>query len=95
MVLLGSKQGGTLKLVNPKHKDWTSIKLLTLLVSFTLPRCQVILQWKQTKEKLGNALSAWTCIWLGTFRYNSTRGQFNNEGEGELYEIKRSSDKRK
>ena len=56
-----SKQGGTLKLVNPKHEDWASIQLLTLQVLnflFTLPRCQVIFQWKQTKEKLKNALSA-------------------------------------
>ena len=33
------------------------------------------------------------CIWLGTFRYNCTRGQLNNEGGGELNEIKRSPDK--
>ena len=60
-VVLVSKQRGTLKLVNPKHKDWASIQLLTLQVLnflFTLPRCQVIFQWKQTKEKLKNALSA-------------------------------------
>ena len=34
-----------------------------------------------------------TCIWLGTFRYNCTQGQLNNEGGGELNEIKRSPDK--
>ena len=28
-------------------------------------------------------------IWLGTFRYNCTRGELNNEGGGELHEIKR------
>ena len=59
MVVSGSKQGGTLKLVNPKHKDWAWIQLLTLSVLtflFTLPRCQVIFQRKQTKEKLGNVL---------------------------------------
>ena len=45
----------------PKHEDWASIKLLTLsdlTFLFTLPRCQVIFQWKQAKEKLGNTLSA-------------------------------------
>ena len=45
-----------LKLVNPENDDWASIQLLTLslLTLFTLPICQVIFQWKQTKEKLGN-----------------------------------------
>ena len=33
-----------------------------------------------------------TYMWLGTFRYNSTRGQLNNEEGGELHEIKRSRD---
>ena len=55
VAFLGSKQGGTLKLVNPKHEDWASI-------FFTLPRCQVIFQWKQTKEKLENALAL---VWVG------------------------------
>ena len=48
-VFLGSKQGGALKLVNPKHEDWASIQLLTLSLLtflFTLTECQVILQWK-------------------------------------------------
>ena len=61
-VVLGSKQGGTLKLVNPKHENWASIQLLSLSVLtflFSLPSCQVIFQWKQTNEKLGNALKAW------------------------------------
>ena len=47
--------------MNPKHEDWASIQLLTLQVLnflFTLLRCQVIFQWKQTKEKFKNALSA-------------------------------------
>ena len=52
-VVLGNKQGGTLKLVNPKQEDWA------LNFLFTPPRRQVISQWKQTKEKLGNVLSAW------------------------------------
>ena len=30
--VLGSKHGETLKLVNPKHEEWASIHLLTLLV---------------------------------------------------------------
>ena len=47
-LVLGRKQGGTLKLVNHKHEDWASIQLLTLPVLN-----------KQTKEKLENALSAW------------------------------------
>ena len=36
-------------------------------------------------------------IWLGTFRYNCTRCQLNNEGGGggELHEIKWSRDKTK
>ena len=59
-----------------------------------MPRCQVIFQWKQTKEELRNAFSVWKKIyWLGTFRYNCTRGQLNNEEGGELLEIKRSRDK--
>ena len=32
-------------------------------------------------------------IWLGTFRYNSSQGQLNNEGRGELHEIEQSRDK--
>ena len=50
-----------MKLVSSKHEDWASIQLLTLSVLiflFTLPRCQVIFQWEQTKEKLGNP----TCV---------------------------------
>ena len=30
---------------------------------------------------------------LGTFRHNCTQGQLNNEGGGELHEIKQSQDK--
>ena len=62
-VVLGSEQGGTFKLVNTKHKDWASMQLLPLSVFtflFTLPRCQVILSWKQTNQKrLVNTSSAW------------------------------------
>ena len=36
-----------------------------------------------------------TYIWLGTFRYNCTEGQLNNEGGGELHETKQSQDKTK
>ena len=32
-------------------------------------------------------------VWLGTFRYDCTRGQLNNEGGGELHKIKQSRDK--
>ena len=75
---------------------------------FTLPRCQVIFQWKQTKEKLGIAkcvkisakyIQQWRInhfniyIWLETFRYYCTWGQLNNEEGGELHEIKQSWDK--
>ena len=62
---------GTLKLGNPKQEDWASIQLLTLSVLFflvTLPRCQVIFQWKQTKEKLGNAL---TLSWRRPLSYRN------------------------
>ena len=75
MAVSESKQGGTLKLVNPKHKDGVSIQLLTLSILaflFILPRYQVVLQWKQTKEKLGNALK---CV---------------KEERVELHEIKRN-----
>ena len=61
-VILGSKKRGMLKLVNPKHENWASIQLLTLSLLtflFTLPRFKVIFHWKQTREKLGNAWSAW------------------------------------
>ena len=34
-----------------------------------------------------------TYIWLGTFRYNCTRGQLNNKGGEELHEINQSQDK--
>ena len=54
-VVLASKQGGTSKLANPKHEERASIPLLTLSV-LTFLRYQVIFQWKQTKQKLGNAL---------------------------------------
>ena len=59
-VTLGSKQGGTFKLMKCKHEDWASVQLLALSVLtflFTLPRCQVIFQLKQTK--LGNVFTAW------------------------------------
>ena len=71
MVVLGSQQVGTLKLGNPKQEDWASIHLLTLSVLFflvTLPRCQVVFQWKQTKEKLGNAL---TLSWRRPLSYRN------------------------
>ena len=51
---LGSKQGGTLKLVNPKHEDLASVQLLTVSISdkvwgllfSLLLSCNVIhLQW--------------------------------------------------
>ena len=60
-VILGSKKRGMLKLVNPKHEHWASTQLLTLslLTLFTLPRFKVMFHWKQTREKLGNAWSAW------------------------------------
>ena len=32
-------------------------------------------------------------IWLVNFRYDCTRGQLNNEGEGELQELTQSQDK--
>ena len=32
-------------------------------------------------------------MWLGTFRYNSSQGQLNNKGRGELHKIKQSRDK--
>ena len=44
LVVLGSKQKGTFKLVIPKHEDWASVQLPTLSVStflYTLPRSQV------------------------------------------------------
>ena len=56
-IVAQSTQGRTLKLVNPKLSQSDSLSVLTFL--FTLPRYQVSFQWKQTKEKLGNALSAW------------------------------------
>ena len=36
-----------------------------------------------------------TYLCWGTFIYNSTRGQLNNEGGGELHEVKQSRDKLK
>ena len=92
LVVLGSKQRGTLKLVN-----WASTQLLTLLTFlFILSRCQFIFQWKQKKRKVRKCLKSvknfllrfalWiifhfkTYIRLGTFRYNCVRGQLNNEG---------------
>ena len=39
-----------------KLPQTATLSVLTSLV--TLPRCQVLFQWKQTKEKLGNALGA-------------------------------------
>ena len=32
-------------------------------------------------------------IWLGTFKYNCSKGQLKNEGRGELHEIKQNRDK--
>ena len=38
-------------------------------------------------------ISLHTYIWLGTFRYNFTRGQLNNEGGRKFHQIKQSRDK--
>ena len=49
-----------LKLVNSKHDDWASIKLLTFSVLtflFTLPRCQVIFKMKTNKRKVRKCLN--------------------------------------
>ena len=64
-----------LKLVNPKYDDWASVNLLTFsawTLLFTLPRCQVIFQWKQAKEKLENVLSSWR-----NFRADLKNGYYN------------------
>ena len=60
LAVLGSQKVETLKLGNPKHKDWGSVQLLILCLNFLgyFAECQVIFQWKQTKEKLGHALDA-------------------------------------
>ena len=53
-VILGSKQGGSLKLVNPKHEDWKSVQLLTLSVLtflFTLSMSSYFLT-KTNKRKV-------------------------------------------
>ena len=65
LAFIGSKQGETMKFVSPKRKDWMSIQLLTLsFLTFlcNLPRCQVIFQWKQIKEKLENALKVTNAV---------------------------------
>ena len=82
-VVLWSKQEGTLKLMNPKHD--ASIQLLILLVLtflFTLPRCQVIFQWKFRKcLKLVKEYSR---------RFELANGKYLRRAwEGELHEIKR------
>ena len=56
-VVIGSKQGGTLKPVNPKHEDWASIQLLTLSVWTFLFSLDVKLFYNEKKN--GNALNAW------------------------------------
>ena len=79
MVYGVSKVGGgrgALNIINAKNEDWVSIQLQTLLVLtflFTLRKCQVIFQWKQTKERLGNALSAWRNFW---FRFDLANGKY-------------------
>ena len=56
LAVLGSKQGGTLKLVNPKYEDWASIQLQTLSVLtflFTLPRLLLFcLLWSHSQMRL-------------------------------------------
>ena len=62
LVVLGSKQGRTLKLVNPKHEDWASVQLLTLGFNFFV----YFLKWssyflmKINKRKVMKCLSAWS-----------------------------------
>ena len=89
-VVLGSKQGGTLKL-----EDWALIQLLNLWVwtfSFTLPTFQVIFLCKQTEEQLGNVLSVWRKLyWLETrsikqwrrrrASLNKTKSRKNGKGQ--------------
>ena len=72
--VLGRKQGGTLKFVNPKHKDWALIHLLTLSVLtflFTLPRCQAIFQWKQTKVR-----KCLKCVKESSRRFDLANGKY-------------------
>ena len=59
LVVAGSKQKGTLKLVNPKYEDWASVQRLTLSLLtflFTLPRNQVIFSMKTKKRKVTKRL---------------------------------------
>ena len=44
------------------------IELSVLTFLFTLPRCHAAVQWKQTKEKLGNAL---TLSWRRPLSYRN------------------------
>ena len=62
-IVLGSKKGERWNSWTPNTRTerqfncWLSLSHSIFI--FTLPRCQVISQWKQTEEKLGNTLSVW------------------------------------
>ena len=60
LVVLGSKQGGTLKLVNPNTRLSVNSIADSLIPNFPclLAEMSSYFQSKQTKEKLGNALCA-------------------------------------
>ena len=80
LVVLGSKQEGTLKLVNHKQEDWASIQFLTLAVlqlSGLLCRDFKLFFNENKQDKLRNALSVWYnfCeIWLEEIFVNFPMG---------------------
>ena len=89
--------------MNLKHENWASIQLLTLTVLTFCLLCQDVKLFLPKKYIYKHSINPkyikqWIIyfkiyIWLGTFRYNCTRGQLNNKGGGELHKIKQSWDK--
>ena len=79
-VILESQHGGTLKFVNPntrtgrQYNCWLSLSLsLSINFLFTLPRCQVIFQWKQNKGKVRKCLK---CVREFLRRFDLANGKY-------------------
>ena len=69
-VVIGSKQGGTLKPVNPKHEDWASIQLLTLSVWTFLFSLDVKLFYNEKKK-----WKCFKCMKEFSHRFNLANGK--------------------
>ena len=73
-VVLRSKQGVTLKLVNSKHEDWASVQLLTLSLHF-LDYFAEMSSYSTMKTNKQKARICLKCVKEFSRRFNSANGK--------------------